>query len=483
MITGLLILFPLVCALVLFFLKRETWIRKVAVAGSVIQFLISLYGLFLFTTKCNCNLLLYLGAAENLGISLRFGLDGISLLLVLLTTLLIPLIILSSFQHKYHNPSAFYGLIMLMEMAFVGVFSACDGMLFYIFWELALIPAYFICALWGGNDRIRITIKFFIYTFSGSLLMLTGLVYLFFKTPSPHSFDLHSLTSAVLSSKQQAWVFMAFLIAFAVKIPVFPLHTWQPDTYSVAPAGGTMILSGIMLKMGIYGLIRFLIPLCPATTKELGFWVMIVAVFGIIYASVIAVRQKDLKMLIAYSSIAHVGLISAGVFSMTESALSGAVIQMVSHGINIVGLFMVIDRIDIHLKTTEISKLGGIAFKAPWLAVFFMIFLLGSIGLPLTNGFVGEFLILLGIFEFNHWIAAVAGLTIILSAVYMLRMYQNTMLGSSGEMTSSMKDLQLKDAIIMIPLVVMVFWIGIFPGFFLRLAQPAVKEILYFLNT
>ena len=482
MITGLLIIFPLICALILFLLNNEKWIKIIAVAGSVTQFLISAYGLFLFTTKCNCQLLLYLGSAENLGISLRFGLDGISLLLVLLTTFLIPLIILSTIQHRYRNPSALYGLIMLMEMAFIGVFSAYDGMLFYIFWELALIPAYFICAIWGGNDRIRITLKFFIYTFTGSLFMLVGLIYLFFRTPLPHSFDLHSLTSAILSSKEQAWIFLAFFLAFAIKIPIFPLHTWQPDTYTVAPSGGTMILAGIMLKMGIYGLLRFLLPICPIVMQNWGFIIIILAVVGIIYASIIAIRQKDLKRLVAYSSIAHVGLISAGVFTMTEIGLNGVVIQMISHGINIVGLFMIIDRIEIRLKTTEISRLGGIALKAPFLAVFFMIFLLGSIALPMTNGFIGEFLILLGIFEYNHWIAAVAGITIILSAVYMLRMYQQTMFGEPVELTSNMKDLTWLEALPMIPLVIMVFWIGIFPGFYLHLAEPAIKEMLYFVH-
>jgi len=483
MITGLLIIFPLICALILFLSKDVKWIKIIAVAGSIMQFLISAYGLFLFTTKCNCQLLFYLGSIENFGISLRFGMDGISLLLVLLTTLLIPLIIISTFQHKYRNPSAFYGLIMFMEVGFIGVFSAYDGILFYIFWELALIPAYFICAIWSGNDRIRITLKFFVYTFTGSLFMLAGLIYVFFRTHLPHSFDLHSLTIAILSPKEQAWFFMALVLAFAIKIPVFPLHIWQPDTHTVAPHGGTMILSGIITKMGVYGLLRFLLPICPVVMKDWGFIIIILAVFGIIYASVIALRQKDLKRLVAYSSIANVGLISAGVFTMSEIGLNGAVIQIISHGINIVGLFMIVDRIETRLKTTEISRLRGIAIKAPWLAIFFMIFLLGSIAFPMTNGFIGELLILLGIFEYNHWIAAVAGMTIIFSAVYLLWTYQRTMFGDTGELTPTMKDLSWHEALPMIPLVILVFWIGIFPGFYLHLAAPAVREILYFIRT
>lgn len=482
MITGLLILFPLICAVVLFMLKDEKRIRFVALAGSLVQFCISVYGLFLYTTKCNCQLLLYLGSADSLGISLRFGLDGISLPLVLLTTFLIPLIILSAFKHNYRNPSAFFGLIMLMEMAFIGVFSSWDGLLFYIFWELALIPAYFICAFWGGNDSIRITLKFFIYTFTGSLFMLVALIYLFFKTPLPHTFDLHSLTRAVLSAKEQFWIFSAFLVAFAIKIPIFPLHTWQPDTYTAAPPSGSMILAGIMGKMGIYGLIRFLIPIAPLVVKDAGFYVAIFAIVGIIYASVIAFRQGEMKRLVAYSSIAHVGLISAGVLILNEYAINGAVVQMVSHGINIVGLFMIIDCIDTRMKTTEISTLGGIAAKAPWLAIFFMVFLLGSIGLPLTNGFVGEFLLLLGLFQQAHWMAIVAGMTIIFSAVYMLWMYQRTMLGPSIQGLESVTDLTWREAFPMIPLVFMVFLIGIFPGFILHLTEPAVKELLYIIQ-
>ena len=482
MITGILILFPLICSLILVPMKDEKWIKRIAIGGSIIQFLISAYGLFLYTTQCNCQLLFYLGALENVGISMRFGLDGISLLLVLLTTFLFPLIILSATHHNYRNPSAIYSLIMLMEMAFMGVFSTFDGILFYIFWELALIPAYFICAIWGGNDRIRITLKFFIFTFTGSLFMLVGLIYLFYRTPIPHSFDLHSLTSAILTPQEQGWIFLAFFLAFAIKIPIFPLHTWQPDTYTVSPPAGTMILAGVMLKMGIYGLLRFLIPICPLILKDWSLIIIILAVIGVIYAAVIAIKQRELKRLVAYSSIAHVGLISAGIFTLTAAGLNGGVIQMISHGINIVGLFMIIDRIEARLKTTEIAGLGGIAVKAPWLAVFFMVFLLGSIALPLTNGFIGEFLILLGIFQYSHLIAAIAGMTIILSAVYMLWMYQRTMFGQQPDSTPEFTDLTWREAIPMIPLVVMVFWIGIFPGFFLHLAEPAVQELLYFIQ-
>jgi NADH-quinone oxidoreductase subunit M len=486
MITGILIILPLILALIIFSLSSEKWIKILALAGSLAEFILSLWGVYLYVTQCRCNLLLNLGWMEQFGVTLRFGMDGISLLMVLLTTFLVPLILLSSFQHDYKRPSAFYGLILLMEAAFTGVFTTYDGLVFYIFWELALIPAYFITAVWGGKERIRITFKFFIYTFTGSLFMLVALIYLYFQTPAPHTFNILSLYYTTLSTNAETWVFLAFFLAFAIKIPIFPFHTWQPDTYTEAPAGGTMLLSGIMLKMGLYGLLRFVIPICPHALNEWGLAAIILSVTGIVYASIIAIRQKDLKRMIAYSSIAHVGLISAGIFTLNAYALEGAVIQMVSHGINIVGLFIMISMIERRVKTREISSLGGIASIAPWFAVFFMIIILGSIALPLTNGFIGEFLLLLGIFEYNHWIAAIAGLTVIFSAVYMLWMYQRTMLGKlnpslqSADSGSELKfnDLSLAEAITLIPIVIMIFWIGLFPGFFLHIAEPAVMDIL-----
>jgi NADH-quinone oxidoreductase subunit M len=478
MITGILLLLPLVFSVLVFSIRDEKLVKQLAVTGSVAEFLVSIYGLFLYSTQCHCSLLLDIGWVESLHLDLAFGLDGISLLLVLLTTFLVPLIILSSLSHPHRKPSAFYGLILLMEMAFIGVFSAYDGLVFYVFWELALIPAYFVCAAWGGKERIRITFKFFIYTFTGSLFMLAALIYIYFLTPAPHSFEIISLYAAHLTPKEQAWVFLAFFLAFAIKIPIFPFHTWQPDTYTESPAAGTMLLAGIMLKMGTYGLIRFLLPICPLALKEWGWLVMVLALTGVIYASIIAIRQGDMKRLVAYSSIAHAGLISAGIFALTVKGLEGAVIQMVSHGINITGLFMVISLIEKKTGTREISRISGLAVKAPWLALLFMIILLGSIGLPLTNGFIGEFLILFGLFEYNHWFAAIAGLTIIFSAVYMLWMYQRTMLGQPLQDYSTAGDISLREAAPLIPLVVMILWIGIYPGFFLRLAEPAILTIL-----
>ncbi len=478
MLTALLILIPLAASLFLFMTKKKSWLKPIALSVSLAEFVLSLYILFVYSTQCHCNLTINPEWMGISGIRLSFTMDGLSLLLVLMTTFLTPLIILSSFKHIYTRPSAFYGLILLMEMAFVGVFTANNGMLFYIFWELALIPAYFIAAVWGGNDRIRITFKFFIYTFTGSLAMLGALIFLYFKTQTPHSFDIRFLYGASLNPAEQGWVFWAFFLAFAIKIPVFPFHTWQPDTYTEAPASGTMLLSGIMLKMGIYGLLRFLLPVCPDALKEWGPVALVLSVAGIVYASVIALRQGDMKRLAAYSSIAHVGLIAAGIFTLANRALEGAVIQMISHGINIVGLFIVLDVIESRMKTRKIEDLGGIATVAPRFAVFFMIILLATVALPLTNGFVGEFLLLFGLFEYNHWVAAVAGLSIIFTVVYMLRMYQRVMLGNTNDLTATFGDLTKTEMWSLIPVVIMIFWIGVSPGFFLQVAEPAIKDIL-----
>ena len=478
MLTVILILFPLALSLILISIRQERAVRQVALAGSVAEFGLAVAAFITYQTSCHCNLLVTADWLSTLGVSLKFGMDGISLLMVMLTTFLVPVIIVASFNHSYNKPAAFYSLILLMEMALVGVFVAFDGLVFYIFWELALIPAWFICAVWGGNDRIRITFKFFIYTFVGSLFMLVALLYLYFKTPLPHSFDFQWLYSATLTPGEQSWIFMAFFIAFAIKIPIFPFHTWQPDTYSTAPAAGSMLLAGIMLKMGLYGMIRWLIPVCHDAMQQHAPFIVALSVTGIVYASIIAIRQRDMKRLVAYSSIAHVGLIAAGIFALNSYALQGALIQMVSHGVNIVGLFIVIDLIEKRTGTRNISDLGGIALKAPRLAIVFLIILLGSIALPLTNGFIGEFLLLLGLFKYSMIFAAIAGLTVIFSAVYMLWMYQRTMLGSTNGITEQVTDLSFSEMAVFIPLVIMIFWIGLSPGLFLDITLPEVMQIL-----
>lgn len=405
--------------------------------------------------------------------------DGISLLLVLLTNLLVPFIILSSSTESFNKSHTFYALVLMMQMALVGVFTALDGFLFYLFWEMALIPIYFICLLWGGKNRAPVTLKFFIYTLAGSLIMLVALVYIYYQTPDK-TFAISSLYEAGRSLPliQQELVFWAFFIAFAIKMPVFPFHTWQPDTYTEAPTQGTMLLSGIMLKMGIYGLIRWLLPLVPEGAQEWGFTAIVLSVIGIVYASAIALVQKDIKRLIAYSSIAHVGLISAGIFTFNEMGMQGAMVQMISHGIVAVALFYVVDIINRRAGTFSLLQLGGIRHSAPSFATVFLIVMLGSIALPFTSGFVGEFLLINSLVQYKLLIGGVAGLTSILGAVYMLRAFQQSMLGELTPTTSGFSDLTSREKAVLYPLVALIIFVGVYPAPLLAVSEPAVNSLL-----
>jgi NADH-quinone oxidoreductase subunit M len=361
----------------------------------------------------------------------------------------------------------------------VGVFAALDGFVFYVFWELALIPIYLICLMWGAENKIKITLKFFVYTMVGSLLMLVGLIYLYQHTTGP-SFDLQALYSAgkALPAAQQGMVFWLIFMAFAIKMPVFPFHNWQPDTYTNAPAQGTMLLSGIMLKMGIYGVIRWLLPVVPLGVAAWGNTAIVLSIIGILYAACVAIVQTDYKRLIAYSSFSHVGLISAGVFAMNMQGMQGSMIQMFSHGINVFALFFIIDLIEQRTNTRKLSELGGIRGVAPGFATVFMIVMLASCALPLTNGFIGEFLLINGIYQYSAWMAAFAGLTVILGAVYMLRSYQQTMLGEANTLTSTFTELTGNEKVILYSMIALIFVIGIFPQPLLNISEPAVKQLL-----
>lgn len=482
MILAALIFFPLLSALFVGFIKNDN-ARKIALASSLIEFGIFIVAALQFDPNAGQQFLLDYWWVQKLGISFKVGMDGISLLLVLLTTFLVPIIILSSFKHDYKRPGLFYALILIMQSALVGVFCALDAFLFYVFWELALIPIYLICLIWGGKERVRITLKFFIYTLFGSLLMLVGIIYMYLQTPGSHTFDISAFYNLHLDVTTQGWLFWAFFLAFAIKMPVFPFHTWQPDTYVDSPTPGTMLLSGIMLKMGTYGLIRWLLPMLPLGAQEWGSWALGLAVVSVVYASCIALVQKDFKRLIAYSSIAHVGLIAAGIFSMNIQGLQGGLIQMLSHGINVVGLFFIADLLQTRMNTRQLDELGGVRLTAPNFATFFMIIMLASVALPLTNGFIGEFLLISGIYQYEGWVAAVAGLTIILGAVYMLAAYQKIALGEKNKLTEKFTDLSLNEKMVMIPLVVLIFWIGIYPKPFLQIAEPSLQNIVQIIET
>jgi NADH-quinone oxidoreductase subunit M len=477
MITTTLLFFPLVIGILLFFLKGEN-VKKIALGASLVELVLGVTAFVQFDKKqVLAQYATNIPWIKGMGINFHVGMDGISLVLVLLTTLLLPFIIMVANRNTYKNPSSLYGLILLMQFGLIGVFTAQDAFLFYIFWEVALIPIYFIALLWGGADRIRITFKFFIYTLAGSLLMLAALIYLYLQTPLPHNFSLQALYDLQLSAGTQNWVFWMLFFAFAIKMPIFPFHSWLADTYTDAPTPGTMLLSGVMSKMGVYGALKILLPIVPLGVNNYGPYAITLAVIGVIYASLLAMFQKDYKRLIAYSSAAHVGLIAAGVFSMTYNGISGAVVQMFAHGISAIGLFYVVDILVNRTNTRQLNELGGIRTVAPVYATSFMIIMMASIALPLTSGFIGEFLLLIGVYEYNGWLAGFAGLSTILGAVYMLKSYQVAVLGDKSAISDKFFDLVWQEKVILFPLIVLIFGMGVYPKPLLDVITPAVKNL------
>jgi len=478
--TIILLFLPLFAALVLLLFKSDN-VKNIALFFALAELVVAGIMVTGFHADASSQYVIDYPWMADWGIHFKAGIDGISIIMVILTTVLVPLIILSTYKHRYSNPSAFYALILFMQTGLLLVFTAMDGFLFYVGWETALIPIYFICALWGGENRVKVTIKFFIYTFAGSLFMLLGIIYQYLQTPGK-TFDIQAFYNLNLDAYHQGWIFWAFFIAFAIKMPIFPFHTWQPDTYTTAPTGGTMMLSGIMLKMGIYGVIRWLIPIAPLGFAQWQSTAIILSVIGIVYASLIAFNQKDGKRLIAYSSIAHVGLIAAGIFAWNMQGVQGAVIQMLSHGINVVGLFFVMDIISRRINTRDISLMGGIAKRAPFLAASFLIIVMGTVALPLTNGFIGEFLLMNGVYQYNIWLVAVAGLTIIFGAVYMLRLYKQIMQGEPTALTASFADVSGSEKTVLIIICALVVIIGIYPQPLLHLSEASVSNLIEQVN-
>ncbi|MCA6436561.1 MAG: NADH-quinone oxidoreductase subunit M [Bacteroidetes bacterium] len=482
MLSLLLIVVPFLSALLLFVSKSKST-KQISLFSTIITFGIAVAAMFMVKHNPNTNLLqLDLNWIPSLGIHFNIEINMLSSLLVLLTAFLLPLIVLSAFKNEYANEHQFYGLMLMMQSALMGVFMTNDGFLFYVFWELALIPIYFICLLWGGENRAAITFKFFVYTLLGSLFMLVGLIYVYNHTniDGMKSWNINALYEAgrSLNADQQGVVFWLIFIAFAIKMPIFPFHTWQPNTYVNAPTQGTMLLSGIMLKMGTFALIKWLLPLTPIGLQDCGHTAIILSVIGIVYASCIAIVQKDYKRLIAYSSIAHVGLISAGILTANQQGLQGAIMQMLAHGVNVVALFLIADILLRHTGTRELDKLGGIRNMNGNFAVLFLIVVLGSVALPLTNGFVGEFLLLSGVYKYNAAIAGFAGLSVILGAVYMLRSYQHIMLGERIDNHNTFGALATSDKAVLIIACIAIVAFGIYPAPLNSMAEQGIKELL-----
>ena len=473
----ILLILPVISAIILAFIKNSS-AKWAALVLSLIQLGLTIPFICNFVPDASVQFSQSWNWISALSIQFQIGLDGISLPMLILTNGLIPLIILASFGHDQQG--GFYGLVSFMQAGLVLVFISLDAFSFYVGWEAALIPIYFICALWGDGNRIKINLKFFVYTFFGSLLMLIAIIYLYQQTGG-RDMSWTALTNLDLTDAAQNWIFWAFFIAFAIKIPLFPFHSWQPDTYTHAAPAGTMLLSGIMLKMGLFGLLRWLLPLAPEAVSRYGNIALIMGIIGVVYGSIIAFKMKDAKRLVAYSSIAHVGLIAAGIFSLTQEGLQGAILQMINHGISVVGLFFVIDIIQKRTGSRDLSELGGLAQNMPILAITFLVIIMGAIGLPLTNGFIGEFLLLKGIFaspENGVLYAVLGGTTLIFGAVYMLRFYQKTMLGQINDNQVQVKDISGYEVILLSIIVILVILIGVLPNGLLHLSEASVSQLL-----
>jgi NADH-quinone oxidoreductase subunit M len=483
MIVLLLILIPLIGGVVSFFLKEETAARGWALLIAFATLVVSVFGLII--AKTPEQLAFSASWLGSLGSRFSIALDGLSQILCLLTAIAYPLILVATWNTSYKKANNFFGLMLLTQAGLIGVFTATDALLFYFFWELALVPIYFVCSGWGGERRIAVTFKFFIYTFTASVLMLIGLLYLYFQTPD-RSFSIESFYALQLPIDTQSWLFWLLFIAFAVKMPMFPLHTWQPDTCEQSPTAATMVLSGLMVKMGVFAVIRWVWPIFPGGVHMWGDVVMTLSVTGVLYASIIAIQQNDLKRLIAYSSIAHVGIMIMSIFAENKMGMQGVMMQMFNHGINIIGLWIVVELIERQFKTRKLSELGGIAQKAPGLAILLVIVAFANISLPLTNAFVGEFLMFNGIWNtvsnYRIVFAALAGVSIILAAVYTLNMVQKIFFGNTNAITENAHDIRINERLALGIIVFLIFVFGVYPQPILNLTDGFVDALLKQVN-
>lgn len=482
---------PLVLSIpIIFFRKeKETLIKSYALVVSLIPLAIAIY-LFFAYDPANPDYQ-FVEKFKWIQITNTFyflGIDGISMLLILMSTFMFPLSILASWTGIKTNIKQFYFLLLLLDVSLIGVFASLDLILFYIFWEFILLPMYFIIGIWGSEDRIYATVKFFIYTMFGSLLMLVGIIWLsFLCLPFTGEFttDLTTLTQFAfqIPADKQIYLFILFTLSFLIKVPLFPFHTWLPDAHVQAPTAGSVILAAVLLKMGTYGLIRFSLPLFPAAFVKLTPYIATLAVIGIVYGALLSVVQKDIKKLVAYSSVSHLGFVVLGIFAVTDVALQGSVIQMINHGLSTGALFMIVGVLYERRHTKKIADFGGIMKVMPVFSVIFMIVIFSSIGLPGLNGFVGEFLILLGSFYSpnlgTNLYAIISTSAVILAAVYLLWMFQRVMLGPiDKDENKNLTDLSKKEIISFVPILIFIVWIGVHPNTFLSKTETSVSKIV-----
>jgi NADH-quinone oxidoreductase subunit M len=459
-------------------------IKGIALAVSLLTFIISI-GLYtgfeaeIIGFQTNSQLYQKLPWIASLGISYHIGIDGISLWLVLLTTFLTPICILAAWNSVEKGLSGFMMSLLALETGMLGVFCALDLFLFFVFWESMLIPMYFLIGIWGGERRIYATIKFVLYTMAGSALMLVGILALYFQN-GDNGFNLVTLLEAGRTFDHSMLLFLAFFVAFAIKVPLFPFHTWLPDAHVEAPTVGSVILAGVLLKMGTYGIVRFCLPLFPQAASDATPWIVPLAIIGIIYGALVAMVQPDLKKLVAYSSVSHLGFVVLGLFSKSHLGIQGSVLQMINHGLSTGALFLLVGMIYERRHSRMIVDFGGLAKKMPIFATIFLIVTLSSIGLPGLNGFVGEFMILLGSFvggAFSKWYVVFATTGVILAAVYMLWMFQRVMFGTPDNTNEKLPDLKPREIVVLLPILLFIVWIGVFPKTFLKPMESSVNTV------
>ncbi len=490
-IVSLVIFLPAVGALLALFVPGDKAVKWTALLTTLVTFVLSL-GLYAgfdpaLSTAEAPQLMERVNWFPGVNVSYFVGVDGLNLLLAMLTSLLGPIIILSSWTYIGQKVRGYYSLMLLLQTGVLGVFLSFDLVLFYVFFEITLIPMYFIIGIWGGENRVYAAVKFVLYTLVGSLLMLVGVLWLGFAAGDAinggvFTADWYQLVTYGVPLGAQGWLFFLFLLAFAIKVPLFPFHTWLPDAHVQAPTGGSVVLAGVLLKMGTYGLIRFTIPFLPNAAQQFAPLLGVLAVVGIIYGALVAFAQEDAKKLIAYSSVSHLGFVVLGLFAMTTEAVQGAMFQMVNHGISTGALFLIIGMLYERRHTREMADFGGIAKSVPVLTFFMMLTVFASAGLPGLNGFVGEFLILIGSWKssmFNGSLVILATTGVILAAVYLLWMVYRTFFGElTSEANRTMKDLNYREIGLLIPLAVLMVWLGLGPAPFLEKSETAVQVIL-----